>query len=229
MAALGTLVPTALDSETGTAWTTTTVDNIDNTVADPSGTFIVAGNNSTSSIWYEFTDMPAGFVDRKMLTLNYDIRYKIESLAGDQEDLFIRVWSAAGGTAYTDEETVASTTANISITDKGSTSMTITASGLLATTAQWNSAVIEIRTTHDADHGSDGSNWSIDEVELTGTHDTTPTIALNTPADSATDVSTTPDLLFTGTDAESDELEYVIQLSDDKNLDFMIPVELHGG
>jgi len=41
---------------------------------------------------------------------------------------------------------------------------------------------------------------------------TPPAVALNTPADVATGVSTTPDLLFTGTDAESDEIEYNVQV-----------------
>jgi len=40
-----------------------------------------------------------------------------------------------------------------------------------------------------------------------------PTIALNTPADAATGVSTTPALLFTGTDADSNEIEYNVQVS----------------
>jgi len=39
-----------------------------------------------------------------------------------------------------------------------------------------------------------------------------PTVALNTPADVATGVSTTPALLFTGTDAESNEIEYNVQV-----------------
>jgi len=39
-----------------------------------------------------------------------------------------------------------------------------------------------------------------------------PTVALNTPADVATGQSTTPDLLFTGTDADSDEIEYNVQV-----------------
>jgi len=39
-----------------------------------------------------------------------------------------------------------------------------------------------------------------------------PTVALNTPADVATGVSTTPNLLFTGTDANSNEIEYNLQV-----------------
>jgi len=44
-----------------------------------------------------------------------------------------------------------------------------------------------------------------------------PTIALNTPADVATGVSLTPNLLFTGTDAESDEIEYNVQVNNTDN------------
>jgi len=39
-----------------------------------------------------------------------------------------------------------------------------------------------------------------------------PTVALNTPNDVATGVSTTPDLLFTGTDIDSDKLQYRVQV-----------------
>jgi len=39
-----------------------------------------------------------------------------------------------------------------------------------------------------------------------------PTVALNTPADVATGVSLTPDLLFTGTDGNGDEIEYNVQV-----------------
>lgn len=39
-----------------------------------------------------------------------------------------------------------------------------------------------------------------------------PTVALSSPADSATGVSTTPDLTFTGTDANSDDVRYMVQV-----------------
>lgn len=39
-----------------------------------------------------------------------------------------------------------------------------------------------------------------------------PTVALNTPADTATGVSTTPTLEFTGTDADDDDIRYEIQI-----------------
>jgi hypothetical protein len=39
-----------------------------------------------------------------------------------------------------------------------------------------------------------------------------PTVALNTPADMATGISTTPTLEFTGTDANGDDIRYQIQI-----------------
>lgn len=48
-------------------------------------------------------------------------------------------------------------------------------------------------------------------VEILGT-ETSPTVALSTPADTATGVSTTPDLVFTGTDSESDDVRYEVQI-----------------
>lgn len=49
-------------------------------------------------------------------------------------------------------------------------------------------------------------------VEVTTLTNTPPTVALNTPNDTATGVSTTPDLVFTGTDSQSDEIEYNVQV-----------------
>ena len=46
-----------------------------------------------------------------------------------------------------------------------------------------------------------------------------PTVALNTPNDVATGVSTTPDLLFTGTDVDSDEIEYNVQVHTDNTFE----------
>jgi hypothetical protein len=48
-------------------------------------------------------------------------------------------------------------------------------------------------------------------VQLTLT-DIPPTVALNTPADTATGVSVTPALVFTGTDAGGDEIDYEVQV-----------------
>ncbi len=44
---------------------------------------------------------------------------------------------------------------------------------------------------------------------------TSPTVALSSPADSATGVSTTPDLVFTGTDTDSDDVRYEVQVHTD--------------
>ena len=44
-----------------------------------------------------------------------------------------------------------------------------------------------------------------------------PTVALGTPADDATGVSTTPDLVFTGTDTNADEVEYEVQVCSDSD------------
>ncbi|MFC1709983.1 YncE family protein, partial [Candidatus Omnitrophota bacterium] len=44
---------------------------------------------------------------------------------------------------------------------------------------------------------------------------TSPTVALNTPADAAEITDTTPTLNFTGTDADNDDVEYNVQVGDD--------------
>jgi len=49
-------------------------------------------------------------------------------------------------------------------------------------------------------------------VKILYQENTPPTVALDTPTDAATGVSTTPDLLFTGTDADADEIQYNVQV-----------------
>lgn len=49
------------------------------------------------------------------------------------------------------------------------------------------------------------------EISL-GAPNTPPTVALNSPADLATGLSTTPTLEFTGTDADSDDIRYNVQV-----------------
>lgn len=49
-----------------------------------------------------------------------------------------------------------------------------------------------------------------------------PTVALNTPTDTATGVSTTPDLVFTGTDGNADTIEYNVQVDTANTFDSQI-------
>jgi hypothetical protein len=49
-----------------------------------------------------------------------------------------------------------------------------------------------------------------------------PTVALNTPSDSATGVSTTPTLEFTGTDAEGDDVRYNTQIDTANTFDSLL-------
>lgn len=56
------------------------------------------------------------------------------------------------------------------------------------------------------------------EVNFT-TAEQEPTVALNTPADTAAGVSTTPNLLFTGTDPGADEIEYEVQVDPNNTFD----------
>lgn len=205
---LNTLLPTAYSSQTGTAWTTTTVGNIDEGIAGADGLFIVAGANSTSSIFYDVTDTPSDFVT--MITLNYDIRYKITPLSNDTEVLYVQVFKSDKTTSLTNEMTVVSTTTALTIRNKGVTAFTGVST--TATKAEWNAAYFRIRTSHSASGGKDNSVWSIDAFEVTGTYQTSPTVALNTPADTATGQSTTPALNFTGTDSNSDTVEYNVQI-----------------
>ena len=74
------------------------------------------------------------------------------------------------------------------------------------TTALTTTAVTCTGTTN----GEDGAmSWIIFGAN------TAPTVALNSPADAATGVSTTPVLDFTGTDTESNDVRYEVQVSPD--------------
>jgi len=206
---LDTMYPTAYSSQSGTAWTTTTVGNIDEGIAGADGVFIVAGANSTSSIFYSVTDTPSDFV--KMITLNYNIRYKITPLSNDTEVLYVQVFKSDKTTALTNEMTVVSTTTAITITNKGSTAFTGVST--TATKAEWDAAYYRIRTTHAKSGGADNSVWSIDAFEMTGTYQLPPTVSLGTPTDTQVVTDTTPSLVFTGTDINSgDEIEYELQV-----------------
>lgn len=167
MATLPGLYPTAYSSQTGTAWTTTTVGNIDEGVAFADGQFIVAGADSTSTIFYAITDMPADF--GAMATLSYDIRYQITPLTNDTEVLSIQIFKSDKSTALTNKMQVESTTTALSIRNKGVTAFT----GLdtAASQSDWNGAFAAIFTSHSASQAKDGSVWSIDAFEFTGTYD----------------------------------------------------------
>jgi hypothetical protein len=215
MATLTTLVPTSYITYSGTAPTTTTVGNIDNTVASPDGAFLVFGANSSGTAFYNITNVNSDL--GAMTTLTYNIRYKIENLSGDTETLYVRVYKSDRTTALTDEMLVVSTTANIAITNKGNTSFTGVST--TATKEDWDNAVLAIKTVHAANKAADGSVWSVDEVEINGTYNQAVSVALNSPDDSGTTSDTTPDLTFTGTDPEgTSPITYEVQI--DEGSDF---------
>ena len=76
------------------------------------------------------------------------------------------------------------------------------------TTATSTTAGTATRTCTATTNGEDGAlSW------LIFTDNSSPTTALNSPADTATGVSTTPVLDFTGTDADSDSVRYEVQVN----------------
>jgi hypothetical protein len=205
---LSTLLPVAYSSQTGTAWATTTVGNIDEGVAGADGLTIQAGTNSTSSIFYSVGSTPSDF--GKMITLNYNIRYRITSLSGDTETLYVQVFKSDKTTALTNQMTVTTRTASVALTTSGS--VAFTGVSTTATKADWDGAFFSISTNHSASGGADGSYWEIDAFEMTGTYNSPPLVALGTPANSASFSNTTPSLNFTGTDADSNDVEYEAQV-----------------
>lgn len=61
------------------------------------------------------------------------------------------------------------------------------------------------------------------------TYNATPTVALNSPADAATGVSVTPTLNFTGTDAESETVEYQVQVDTANGFGLITITSAEGG
>jgi len=53
---------------------------------------------------------------------------------------------------------------------------------------------------------------AVSELVILNQANTAPSVALNSPSNSATGVSTTPDLNFTGTDVDADAIEYNVQV-----------------
>lgn len=61
--------------------------------------------------------------------------------------------------------------------------------------------------------GTNGEDGALSYIILdSGIPQTPPTVALNTPADTGTTSDTTPDLAFTGTDVNANDIEYNIQI-----------------
>lgn len=76
------------------------------------------------------------------------------------------------------------------------------------TTATSVTAGTATRTCTGGTNGEDGAmSWII------FTSNASPTVALSTPTDGATSQSTTPALIFTGTDAESNDIRYNVQVA----------------
>lgn len=98
------------------------------------------------------------------------------------------------------------------------------AGALRFTTAYSTSAGTATRTCTGATNGEDGAlSWII------FADNSSPTVSLNSPADSATGVSTTPDLVFTGTDGESDDVRYEVQVNTVNNFPPIVPSNLTSG
>jgi hypothetical protein len=85
------------------------------------------------------------------------------------------------------------------------------------TTAKSTTAGTATRTCTGILNGEDGAmSW------LIFTANVSPTVELNTPTDASSTSDTTPDLVFTGTDAESDDIRYNIQIDTSVNFDSQV-------
>lgn len=84
----------------------------------------------------------------------------------------------------------------------------VDAGGFRFTTATRTTALTTTAVT--CTGGTNGEDGALSYLLFTA--NTSPTVALGTPADTATVTDTTPDLVFTGTDTESDDVRYNVQV-----------------
>lgn len=82
------------------------------------------------------------------------------------------------------------------------------AGALRFTTATRTTALTTTAVTCTGTNGEDGALSYIIFAD-----NSSPTVSLSSPADAATGVSTTPDLTFTGTDADSEDVRYEVQVA----------------
>lgn len=85
----------------------------------------------------------------------------------------------------------------------------VDAGGFRFTTATRTTALTATAVT--CTGGTNGEDGALSYLLFTA--NASPTVALGTPADTATVTDTTPDLIFTGTDTESNDIRYNIQVS----------------
>ena len=203
---LPTLYPTAYSSQTGTAWVSTTATNIDEDVASADGAEIQSGNNATSTIFFDITDTPSDFIS--MISLKYNIRYNLINRTDDTEVLYVQLFKSNKTTTLTNEMTIATNPAT-GMTNSGE--VAFTGVSTTATKAEWDAAYERIRTAHTVSMSADGSNWRIDCINLvSGLYQASPTVALTSPSDGSSTSDNTPDLVFTGTDANGDDIRYTV-------------------
>lgn len=135
--------------------------------------------------------------------------------AGTALQLFLTKWDSTEWSGVTNTYTGQAEAANGSTSvivlqeaDAGSTLATISSPDNAGT------AAATMPTSQNLDVKASTNNGDVYASRiLVAVTNTSPTVALNTPNDSATGVSTTPDLVFTGTDTQADEIEYNVQIS----------------
>lgn len=89
------------------------------------------------------------------------------------------------------------------------------------TTATYTTAGTATRTCQGGTNGEDGAmSW------INFGAQTSPTVVLNSPADAGSTSDTTPDLVFTGTDADSDDVRYEVQVDTSSNFDSQTGTEV---
>jgi hypothetical protein len=207
MAVLPKIFPNVFVSQTG-SWSPTTPTTISNGVLTPSGSSIVSGSNSAATLNFGLTDMPSNF--GKITALNYSLRYSITGLSDDTLFMYFRVFKSDLTTPLTNEMLVVQRTTSIGLTNI--LNVAFTGVDLDALKADWDGAVLQVRTNFTQNMAKDASAWQINEIEINGTYQSPPTAVLNTPADAATGVTVLPTLDFTGTDAESDAVGYEVYI-----------------
>ena len=216
MATLNTLLVNG-NSVNGTRNWNTNQDylNIDETIAGADGSAIIdnTNGNSTQVSSYLLSNTNTDF--GKIISLSWRIRRRVSGAQTNQRTLGVRIVTETAGVVLAAADSGGTFTSlgiitNTTFANAGPTAFAYV--NTTATKAQWDDARIEFQNSVNKVHGGDVNGMEIDSVELTGTYNSKPTVALNTADAFDFGDDPTPTLEFTGSDAEGDDLEYQVQI-----------------
>lgn len=175
---MATLPTTSLGNRNATfssaSYTTTGTEPVLEQIASAVDTsYVGSTSNATgaNAVYMALGAMPSDF--SAMLTLSVRLRYAWAATPNGNltwDSLQAAIVASDGSTAYTNTITLASSITTTTYTNSSATAFTINATGLAATKAQWESALLVITNNSTRSKGGDTTAQTVSAGELTGTY-----------------------------------------------------------